>query len=654
MIKQPRILAICALFFTLGVYMAGTTIVAVIAIAAIIMLTGFMLRKGAFTAAIVAAALFAGFFYTNFVYDKNLSRAKSFADEVEGFYCRVTSVPESEDGICYADASCEGGKIKLYLYGLSPSYGDILFVEAKPEIKEGFTRVTDGAYLSAYANNASVAGSDINYYNISDVAVILREKMLAAADKIWSGESLMFARSVLFGSRAYSSAEFSEKLASGSISHLVAISGLHVSFMAFFVLYIIKALTLKRGFRLLCLPFAAFFVVMTGASPSAVRALIMFAVLILAKVIHADYDAYTSLGVSALIILLINPMAAYSLSFMLSYAAVLGITVFSGEVKEKLSFLPSAVAEAVSTTVSAQFFTFPILALYFESVPLTALAANLFAVPLLPFVMASGYIAVILKLLGKGALFGKIADILIGFILKTAENASHLPFASIDVDVGSGALFMAFSLFLLAAVLLYFKAKRCKAAYVSFNAALIFLAASLLYQPFVSDGIYCFGGSALICEGGDTVLFVSDAERGAADKELEKLKIKKVDVIAVTDEFDGADFKKLCDNLSPRMVVLPYSFDADVRVTVAKDGDCFSVKNISAEVIREDERLSYMVSAFGKRIFMFSGKESRMCDIACYLSGYPERLPDEMKSAAYCITGEDSKVYLSAEEMEAL
>lgn len=62
----------------------------------------------------------------------------------------------------------------------------------------------------------------------------------------------------------------------------------------------------------------------------------MFTLYLSAKTLYAYYDGYTSLGVAALAILAVDPFSAYSLSFMLSFAAVLGITAFSQPIKKSL------------------------------------------------------------------------------------------------------------------------------------------------------------------------------------------------------------------------------------------------------------------------------------------------------------------------------
>ena len=334
----PRIAAFSALFFAAGVYLYSFNHWLLIITAILIFLFIGLLRKEAAAAFIVAAALFAGFFNTDFVLRKGMSEAEAFLDRTDGFICRVSSIPYRSNDYISAIVSSDGTKISLRAVSADFEYGDMLYVSGTGEVSKSLYDYDNGAFLTLYAEKIIKTGEDIKLYRISDFAVFVRQKLLSAADSLWGGEKLMFARSVLLGSREYSSEEFLQKLSMGSISHMVAISGLHVSIAAFGVLYLIKRITDNRYARFLCLPAAAFFVIMTGSSPSSIRALLMFTLYLSAKTLYAYYDGYTSLGVAALAILAVDPFSAYSLSFMLSFAAVLGITAFSQPIKKSLCF----------------------------------------------------------------------------------------------------------------------------------------------------------------------------------------------------------------------------------------------------------------------------------------------------------------------------
>ncbi len=638
MIRLPRILAVCALLFVCGAYIAGLGFLVCAALGLCVFLLILMLRKGALTAAVVAAALFVGFFYTNFVYDKNIRRAEELCESTEGFYCRVVSLSETYGSLRMLTVDTDGGKMNLYVSGDTFSYGDVLYVEATPSVRREFSRVADGVYLSARAKNIRKEVTDLRIYNIYDAAFWVKEKMLAAADRLWSGEKLMFARSVLFGASNYSSDEFKEKLSRGSISHLVAISGLHVSFMAYAVLYVVMFFTRKRIFRILCLLPALFFVIMTGSSPSAVRAFIMFAIFIAAKVTHSYYDAYTSLGFAAAAIAVFNPLSVYSYSFILSFAAVLGIITFSSSIAEKLSALPDSLSEAISVTLSAQTFTLPVLALYFKRVPLIALTANLFAVPLLPFIMGFGYAAVIFKLLGLELFCAHIADFLIGFVLKTAETAGRLPLSSIEIEISSPLCFILFFVFFTTALYLYLKRNKRLLSGASALLAFVFLVAAFLFKPNIADGIYYYGGSLLVKENNTAVLFLSDAENGATLDSLSRLRITEVDAVAVTDESSAGDISDFVSELSPSRVIVRQSVGLGEIEINARGGEKITVGETELEIFDDDDGLSYIVNAFDRKIYVLSGSLYEKCDIAYYLSEYPDSLSWELKEKTYCVT----------------
>ncbi len=652
--RFPRIAAFSALFFTAGVYLYSFNSLFLIVTAILIFLFIGLLRKEAAAAFIVAAALFAGFFNTDFVFRKGQSDAAAFLERTDGFICRVSSIPYRSDEYISAIVSSGGTRIRLSAVSEDFKYGDVIYVTGSGKLSKSLYDYADGAFLNVSAEKIIKTGEDIKLYRIRDLAAVAKQKLLASANTLWGGETLMFARSVLLGSDDYSSEEFLQKLAMGSISHMVAISGLHVSIAAFGVLYVIKRMTENRYARFLCLPAAAFFVIMTGSSPSSIRALLMFTLYLSAKTLYAYYDGYTSVGAAAAAILLINPFSAYSLSFMLSFAAVLGITAFSQPVKKSLRFLPGSLAEAFAVSISAQVFAFPILAAAFGTVPLTALLANLFAVPLLPFIMGTGYAAVLLKLFGINFFFAKAADFLIGFVLKTAELAAKLPLANIRVHTENTLLFFLFWALAVGALCLYFKADKKKAAFVLINASLLCLALSFIVRVPIRDGFYYLGGGALVCDKEARVLFIGDDAESAKDY-LDSLGVKSVDALVYTSTEAEADYPGLADDLAAQFVVLTRDDDADYKKTVASKGDVLTVGNFKVEALGGDRfGRGYVLDAFGTSILFYEDGEEVWCPAVCFLLGVPDAFDFEFYDGSYMIDEDDTGRYFLPEEMEEL
>lgn len=654
MMHFPRIAAFSALFFAAGVYLYSFCHWFLCVTAILLFLSIGLLKKEAAAAFIVAAALFAGFFNADFVLRKGKSEAEAFLNGTDGFICRVSSVPCRNNGYISATVLSDGVRIKLGTKEADFEYGDVLYVSGTGRVSKSLYDYADRVFLTVNAQKVIKTGEDVKLYRIADLAALAKQRLLSSADSLWSGETLMFARSVLLGSDDYSSDEFLQKLAMGSISHLVAISGLHVSIAASGVLFVIKRITEKRYARFLCLPVAAFFVIMTGASPSSIRALLMFALYISAKTLYAYYDGYTSLGIAAFLILLCNPFSAYSLSFILSFAAVLGITAFSSPMKKSLRFLPDFLADSISASVSAQVFTFPVLASAFGTVPLTALLANLIAVPLLPFVMGTGYAAVLLRLLGIDFFFAKAADFLIGFTLKTASVAARLPIANVEIHTENAWLFFLFWALAVAALWLRLNAGRKKAAFALINASLLCLALSFLLRAPIRDGFYYFGGSALLCDDEAKVLFVGNDPREAKDY-LDSLGVMSVDVIVYTASEPAAAYPELTGYLNPEFVVLTEDCDADCRKAVAAKGDVLTVGNftVSSGGGGSSGR-GYIIDAFGTSILLYAKGEEEACPAVCFFSGIPDSFAYELFDGSYLIDKNDTGRYFSPEELEVL
>lgn len=650
---MPRAAALCSLAFTAGVYLYNYNLM----LTAVIVIPVFLLivfsKKDLTAAILIVAAVFAGFFHTDFVYRKNIAAAREFSQRGGGFTCRISSEPQRRNGRVSAIASSDGVKMRLVSYSDGLSYGDLVYVEGKSRISESIYDYADGAYLIVTADKLIKVGEDVKLYRISDLANVTRQKLLSAADSLWSGENLMFARSVLLGSNDYSDSAFREKLAGGSISHIVAISGLHVSIAAYGILYIIKKLTQKRWARFLCLPAAVFFVIMTGASPSSIRAVIMFSMLITAKTLYAYYDGYTSLGIASALILAANPFSAYTLSFVLSFTAVLGIIMFSEPIKRALSFLSDSFAEAVSVSLAAQVFAFPVITAEFGSFPLTALLANLFAVPLLPFVMVTGYGAVILKLFGISFLLDKAADIMIGFILKTAEIAAKLPLANIKVHSENGVMFVLFWISAVIALFMYLKSKRKMTSFFLTNAALLFLALSFVLPYPAKEGMYAFGGSALFIQGGARVLFVGKNADDAKDY-LYSAGVRSVDVLVFTDDSAEGKYSDLAEDLIPEAVLLTRDTSINCEKIIASEGDRLTVGQMHITVCSEKSgNRGYIVRTFGKDIYIYSGKNEK-CDALMVLSDLPKSFDSDYYEGTSLITAEDAGRFYSPAEMEEL
>lgn len=224
------------------------------------------------------------------------------------------------------------------------------------------------------------------------------------------------------------------------VMHILAVSGLHVGIIVLILNFFSEPLT---GFRheqiwkgivsLLALWAYAF---ITGLSPSVMRAVTMFSIFILGKMMHRRGNVYNTLSIAALVLLLYNPYMLYQVGFQLSFAAVLGIVwlqpFFSNWLHCKNEFT-HWLWTLTTVSLSAQLFTLPLTLLYFHKFPTYFLLANLIAIPVAFFVVCNGlFILASSSIPLVSQMAGKLLSLVIDTMTSAMKILNSLFFAVID------------------------------------------------------------------------------------------------------------------------------------------------------------------------------------------------------------------------------
>jgi competence protein ComEC len=191
------------------------------------------------------------------------------------------------------------------------------------------------------------------------------------------------------------------------LAHLLAVSGQNVLLLALLALPLLAALNLSLRTRLLCvLALIALYVPVTGAGPSIQRAAVMGGAGIAAVLAGRPRSRWYALLLAAFVTLAANPRASGDVGWQLSFAAVVGILLWaegirewlmrrSGERRSRGLSWRRALADGAAVTVAATVATAPLMAHHFDSFSLTALPANLLALPAVAPVMWLGMLAAI-------------------------------------------------------------------------------------------------------------------------------------------------------------------------------------------------------------------------------------------------------------------
>lgn len=425
--------------------------------------------------------------------------------------------------------------------------GDIVTVNAKlaapsrPDNDYGFDRrsylMSRGIYLTAESSEAPrffKSGRRGIRYGASKV----RKYAVSMGEKHLHGSALELYRAIIFGDRSALTPELKNDLSVAGLSHIAAVSGMHLSVIAVIIMFLLSLLFGKRRLpRLLIIPAMIFFALMTGGQSSVVRACIMNIIFQLAMILYRDSDGLSSLSAAFTAMILYNPIFICSTGFQLSVAATLGILLFSDLLMrpvclltEKELFTKNAVLRLtgkithgllaiVAVSLSAQLATIPIIVYNFRCISTYALLSNLLVVPLLTPIMAAGLaLAVFGAVPALGAFIALICGPLLSYVAFVAHKVAALPKATVSVSA-SLPVILGYTALLLG-VYAFLKKRKVIGAVLcaAFVAAAALSGVQLYRQNNVSE--LCFlntgrGDCALFNLSGGTRVLIDGGRRGS-------------------------------------------------------------------------------------------------------------------------------------------
>ncbi len=172
------------------------------------------------------------------------------------------------------------------------------------------------------------------------------------------------------------------------VSHLLAVSGLHVGLIMLIIYQLLLTLSIPRVPRSIFIAlFLIFYCFLTGGSPSVIRSSLMSVMLMFAPVFQRKYQALNAVAASAVILLMVNPFSLQDLGFQFSFAAVFGILIGYSKIKTWLPVktknpLVRYMTDMLGVSLSAALFTAPVAMFYFNSLQVASMFLNLLVIPL--------------------------------------------------------------------------------------------------------------------------------------------------------------------------------------------------------------------------------------------------------------------------------
>lgn len=290
-------------------------------------------------------------------------------------------------------------------------YGDLIEIKGEysaPEVARNYKGFDYSQYLKTLNIYGTIKVEESKIINKNQLSPILisinniKEKMIDNANRNMPKRTANLLLGILIGERDNIQEDIIESFRTANLSHILAVSGAHTSYIILGITYLIsKSKTPKRIGYIITIINLLIFIIITGASYSVVRACIMAIVVIGAKICYRKENFFTSICISLIIILIQNPFAINDIGLKLSFMGTAGIVIFNKSITNffiKLK-IKQKIAEALSVTFSAQLMIMPITILNFNTISLTFFISNILASPLLGIIIIFGFISIFISLI---------------------------------------------------------------------------------------------------------------------------------------------------------------------------------------------------------------------------------------------------------------
>lgn len=269
-----------------------------------------------------------------------------------------------------------------------------------------------GFYGKIEAGTIEVINSD--YSGIRQGLYEMRMEIIERLEKLCSDNKGIFSiinnkngiiGAIILGDKTDLDSDIKELYSVSGIAHILAISGLHISFIGMAIYRL-----LRRRFRFLfsaavSIPVVLSFGIMSGFGISTIRAIIMFILKIIGEVLGRKYDAITAISLAGLVLLVQNPFVVCNSGFQMSFGAIIAIVLILPIVEEILN-TDNKIIKVISANFTISLVMNPILAWNYYELPTFSFLLNIVVVPLMSVVIVSSIVGIFCSCIMFG--FGKV------------------------------------------------------------------------------------------------------------------------------------------------------------------------------------------------------------------------------------------------------
>lgn len=615
-----------------------------------------------------SAVVFSGYALYNGKTDTVTATVNDVGRYADGGYFDIT-IRESRIGLG------RGTGVRLYYAGkiadnntgreADVRRGDTLICDVQYKTHQNGGLFAKSIALTAQGSVERAAAGSGFFYNLRADAEKLTDRLFADYPK----EVASVAKTLIVGENTDTDSYVYGLFRNAGLSHLLVISGLHITIVVMSLYSLLEFLTVRRQVRsVVCMVVLVAYAAFVGFSPSVLRAAVMTGVTLLLSLFLRRTDSVTSLFLALMLLLIVNPYNLASVSLELSFLSCLGILILSPYLMRpvagkhaKIKKAALALASPLIYAFAAAVFTFPV-SLVFDTVSYITPVANLFITPLYTYLLILLIPSLILyAVISSGAAaFAFIPGVIMEYSVLLLKKIYQAGIGSFSTHIPLMSLPLGFSI---AAILSLCLLRRKK----------MFVAAGVLSVCFVASTAFCIisfnvqskkASLAAVQDGwlykslfiadGNENLYIELGGRKSGVKTIFAHGYSRLDGY-VMNGVTEADFQKLADALSQinvRTVYVPAaqgSVERDKMIekikVLAKDRGCDIIsynmaiyKNTgdsAVEIIRGGENaladsVVVKVRRDGRTVRVYGGEKTKnpndyqACDAAVMLEGFAD------------------------------
>lgn len=384
-------LIFASIFFDFAIFL----ICGVILLVAIAIITAILTRKYDISAALLCCA--AGITVFSCV---SLSISKAAEPLLDGTYDITATVAQkrvigNDSAVFSLYTYTSDGKVGVIMYtdDIDAKKGDMLHFKARFEMLTNTAYYStadryrsDGITLSAIPHgDISVTNGDYPLSFIDDY----REYLIGRIDDSFPDDSGALMKGIFFGDKRSFSDELYSDIRLSGVSHLTAVSGMHLTLIMTVLSALLTATRLGYSYRVrfvitavLTVGFMAFF----GFTASVLRSGIMIITANTGALFYRRSDCLNSVGLAVLLITLFDPLSCLDAGLILSAVTTVGAGVVgvsaSVWLKDKLPFLNGRLCDTLCVSLCAALAGIPLSAIYFGTFSLAGIIVSVITVPL--------------------------------------------------------------------------------------------------------------------------------------------------------------------------------------------------------------------------------------------------------------------------------